>query len=70
MRKCYIKRKTKKKQDKSAIVYVAMAADLLHPGHLNIINKAKKLEQVTLGLLTDEAMRRFPIYIGGQSCLF
>jgi len=70
MRKCYIKRKTKKKQDKSAIVYVAMAADLLHPGHLNIINKAKKLGQVTLGLLTDEATRRFPIYIGGQSCLF
>lgn len=24
-------------------VYVGMSADLLHPGHLNIINEARKL---------------------------
>jgi phosphoenolpyruvate phosphomutase len=37
-------------------VYVAMSADLIHPGHLNIINEAKKLGKVTIGLLTDKAI--------------
>jgi len=27
-------------------VYVGMSADLVHPGHLNIINKAKKYGDV------------------------
>jgi phosphoenolpyruvate phosphomutase len=39
-----------------AIVYVAMSADLIHPGHLNIINEARKYGEVILGLLTDEAI--------------
>jgi len=59
MKKRYIKRKAKKKQDKLPIVYVAMSADLLHPGHLNIINKAQKLGQVVIGLLTDEAVASY-----------
>lgn len=33
-----------------------MSADLIHPGHLNIINEAKKLGEVTVGLLTDKAI--------------
>jgi len=33
-----------------------MVADMLHAGHLNIINEASKLGSVTLGLLTDEAV--------------
>jgi phosphoenolpyruvate phosphomutase len=37
-------------------VYVGMSADLIHPGHLNIINEAKKLGEVTVGLLTDKAI--------------
>lgn len=37
-------------------VYVGMSADLIHPGHLNIINEARKLGEVILGLLTDEAI--------------
>ncbi len=37
-------------------VYVGMAADLIHPGHLNIINIARGLGEVTLGLLTDKAI--------------
>ncbi|MBK9332880.1 MAG: phosphoenolpyruvate mutase [Ignavibacteria bacterium] len=37
-------------------VYVGMSADLIHPGHLNIINEARKLGEVTIGLLTDEAI--------------
>ena len=37
-------------------VYVGMSADLIHPGHLNIINKAAELGEVTVGLLTDKAI--------------
>lgn len=40
-------------------VYVAMSADILHPGHLNIINEAQKLGVVTVGLLTDEAIASY-----------
>ena len=37
-------------------VYVGMSADLVHPGHLNILNKAAELGQVTVGVLTDSAI--------------
>lgn len=37
-------------------VYVGMSADLIHPGHLNIIRVAAELGAVTIGLLTDEAI--------------
>ena len=40
-------------------VYVGMSADLIHPGHLNIINEAKKLGELTIGLLTDEAIASY-----------
>lgn len=40
-------------------VYVAMGADLLHPGHLNIINTATKYGEVIIGLLTDSAVVKF-----------
>ena len=33
-----------------------MSADLIHPGHLNILNKAAELGQVTVGVLTDSAI--------------
>lgn len=36
-----------------------MSADLVHPGHLNIINEARKLGEVTVGLLTDEAIASY-----------
>jgi len=41
-----------------------MSADLLHLGHLNIISEAKKLGNVIIGLLTDEAVasyKRLPL---------
>ncbi len=41
------------------IVYVGMSADLIHPGHLNIINEAKKLGDVTIGLLVDKAIASY-----------
>ena len=40
-------------------VYVGMSADLIHPGHLNIINVAKGLGEVTVGLLTDKAIASY-----------
>ncbi len=40
-------------------VYVGMSADLIHPGHLNIINEARKLGEVIVGLLTDKAIASY-----------
>lgn len=40
-------------------VYVAMSADLIHPGHLNILNYASKLGKVTVGILTDKAIASY-----------
>lgn len=40
-------------------VYVGMSADLIHPGHLNILNEAAKLGKVTVGLLTDKAIASY-----------
>jgi phosphoenolpyruvate mutase len=46
------------------IVYVAMSADIVHPGHINLLDKAAELGPVTVGLLTDEAIasyKRLPL---------
>lgn len=40
-------------------VYVGMGADLLHPGHLNIISKAAQYGDVIIGLLTDSAVAKY-----------
>lgn len=40
-------------------VYVGMAADIIHVGHLNIIDTARKLGRVTIGLLTDTAIASY-----------
>lgn len=40
-------------------VYVGMCADLLHHGHVNVIKKARELGDVTIGLLTDEAIEAY-----------
>lgn len=37
-------------------VYVAMSADIIHHGHLNVIQEARKLGQVVVGLHTDEVI--------------
>lgn len=37
-----------------------MSADLLHPGHLNIIEKARELgDEIIVGLLTDKAIASY-----------
>ena len=40
-------------------VYVGMCADLIHHGHLNIINNAKQYGRVVVGLLTDSAIASY-----------
>lgn len=40
-------------------VYVGMSADLIHPGHLNILNTARGLGRVVVGLLTDAAIASY-----------
>ena len=40
-------------------VYIGMSADIIHPGHLNIIKKASSLGEVTIGLLTDSAIASY-----------
>jgi phosphoenolpyruvate phosphomutase len=36
-----------------------MSADIIHPGHLNIIKKGQELGEVTIGLLTDKAISSY-----------
>lgn len=45
-------------------VYVGMAADYLHAGHVNIIKEAANYGEIIVGLLTDEAIasyKRVPV---------
>ncbi len=41
------------------IVYIAFSSDIITPGHLEIIKKAKELGYVILGLLTDKAVASY-----------
>ena len=45
--------------ENSKKVYVGMSADMIHPGHLNIIREAAKLGCVTVGVLTDAAIASY-----------
>jgi phosphoenolpyruvate phosphomutase len=40
-------------------VYVAMSADLIHPGHINILQQAAQHGNVVVGLLTDSAIASY-----------
>ena len=40
-------------------VYVGMSADIIHPGHMNILKTASEYGQVTVGLLTDKAIASY-----------
>jgi len=40
-------------------VYVGMSADLLHPGHLNVLATAREHGRVIVGLLTDAAIATY-----------
>ena len=46
-------------KNKKEIVYVGLAADILHEGHINILKKADSLGYVIVGLLTDGAISTY-----------
>ena len=46
-------------------VYIAIGADILHTGHINVINEGSKYGNVVLGILSDEAIasyKRLPVF--------
>lgn len=46
-------------------VYIAIGADVLHTGHINVINEGAKYGEVVLGILSDEAIasyKRLPVF--------
>lgn len=45
--------------ENNKVVYLGMSADLVHPGHLNIIKEAAKLGRVIVGALTDQALASY-----------
>ena len=50
-------------------VYIALSVDILHHGHINLINEAKKLGKLIIGLLTDKAIsknKRIPLLTYNQ----
>ena len=44
---------------KKNLVYVAMAGDIIHPGHINILKVASLKGYVVVGLLTDRAIKSY-----------
>ena len=44
---------------KKKIAYVGMSADIIHPGHINILKIAAKKGYVIVGLLTDSAVNSY-----------
>mgnify|MGYP001662148901 FL=1 len=40
-------------------VYACFSTDVIHDGHLNIIERAREYGQLTIGVLTDESMIKF-----------
>lgn len=46
------------------VVYMTFSTDIIHSGHIAIINKAKRLGKLMVGLLTDEEIvsyKRYPL---------
>lgn len=44
---------------KTDIVYVAMSADLIHVGHIHLLQVAAKYGKVVVGLLSNEAIESY-----------
>ena len=53
-------------------VYMSFSTEYIHSGHISIINKARKLGRLIVGILSDEAVssfRRFPYPFRGRKAL-
>ena len=49
---------------KKKIVYIGLSGDIIHHGHINLINKASRYGKLVVGLLTDKAIlekKKLPI---------
>ena len=46
-------------ENSDLVVYVPMAADIVHPGHVNILKKAARYGKVVVGLFTDDAVASY-----------
>ena len=60
------------KKKKISLVYVCMAGDILHEGHINILKIASTYGKVTVGLLTNRAIasyKKSPTLNYKQRCL-
>ena len=44
---------------KRPLVFIPMAVDLIHFGHIRILNKSKKLGTVIVGLMTDKGLQSY-----------
>jgi len=53
------KMKKMKKIKKNRSVFLTMCADGFHHGHINILEKAKKYGNITVGLMTDSAIASY-----------
>ena len=53
-----LKRASKESQH-SPLVYIGMAADIIHHGHINIIKTGALYGTVVIGLLTDKAIKSY-----------
>ncbi len=40
-------------------VYIAISTDIIHSGHINVINEGAKYGEVTIGLLSDKAIAEY-----------
>jgi len=40
-------------------VYLAMSADIIHSGHINMIKNASALGELTIGLFSDSAISSY-----------
>lgn len=52
-------------------VYMCFSADLIHGGHIRMIQRAASLGRLTIGVLTDEAVytyKRFPLLTFKERC--
>ena len=54
-----MKKKRKILKFKKPSVFVPMCLDLIHHGHINILSKAQKYGNVIIGLMTDDAIKRY-----------
>ena len=43
-------------------VYICFSTDILHNGHIRILQRAAELGEVTVGLLTDEVVASYKHY--------